>query len=348
MALTAPALVDGVPITEIWTPQTLIVHTTAGERVALPVAPAAQTAPTGAQLHAIWREHVTYPLAFCLPPALVRQASEAVIVSANGAPDRRYALRQEPGDQFDLLLESCERDAPLARYGVLLETLASLDASLGEPQNIDAATTITLLAIELTGPGEDPALPAGQARMRVVVDIGGAMKPLDWPAFAPTLLLAGGETLLPRTIETQPDGAVLTYLAPAPATASEVVWMATPPGSGRALRWRTTLPPLPSREAVVAASLQIEHVSAVLDTAETVRISIQLANRGNVPLVLTPTDISLTRAETPIQLPAIPDLTAPLAPADRRDLAFVLPLNSLRQPITLTIGARQFRLAVEP
>lgn len=348
----APALVEGVPVTQVWQPQTIILRASDTEIASLPVLPASATttAETLTQPGAIWRDAMVYPLSFCLPAALLQQSTEALVISSDGVPERRYRLSDERAGNSDLVLESCdqEKDAAIPRYGQLVETSAPVDAAIGERQQLTSATWLTVRAIELTGTGEDPALPAGQARLRVTVEVTGDAPALDWPALAPTLLLASGTALLPGTIEQQPDGVVLTYLAPAPEATGALLWMVTPPANDRVLRWRATIAPPPDRDRALYESLVVEQVLAAPETAASVLITLRIVNQGNIPVTLTPADFMLARADTPISLPAMTGLTEPLPPGAQRDLAFTLPLSTLSQPLTLAIGSRQFRLDQEP
>jgi hypothetical protein len=227
-----------------------------------------------------------------------------------------------------------------------LQQTPSLPAqAIGTPITLpgNAEETITVQAITITGPGQDPTLPAGQARIVVRV---AARADLDWPAYAPTLLLLSGQAELPAETITQAQGTELRYLVPLPLTDTPIAWDLTVPGSGQVVRWRATLAPPLARSAVLHDALVVQEMSAQQQNGA-VALSITLANRGQTPLLLTRDDITLKLGERPVSTPEIGALATPLAVGERRTLSLSVsvPAGS-RIALLVTIGTQIYQIAL--
>jgi hypothetical protein len=226
---------------------------------------------------------------------------------------------------------------------VLRETAQLPSHAIGEAAALPNGN-LTLSAITLTGPGDDPTLPNDQARVTVRMQT--ALK-LDWPLLMPTLLLPSGLAALPSDIVATNSGADLRYLIPQPSEPLEVAWSVTPPTDAPVLRWRTTLDPPPSRAAVLRDALEVRQVQAAPgDTPGTVVITIRLANRSAAPLVLTGTDVRLDSTTGPLATPDQAALRQPLAPQEQRTLTLQAPLGE-RETVTLTVGVARFAIEAQ-
>ncbi|NNJ12913.1 hypothetical protein EKD04_021530 [Chloroflexales bacterium ZM16-3] len=181
----------------------------------LPVATAAS--PTDATPTAIWDTTHRVPLRLCLPAAVLADAQQITLVSGDGRPDRVFVLTSTT-DRPDLQLDPCGGRATL-RAATFQRLDQPADAAVGDTRTLADGRAATLAAIRLTGPGDDPTLPSGQAR--VAVHVRAAIT--DWSAFAPTLLLPDGQTRLPAEAPiTSGDQTTLIYLVPLPTATLEL------------------------------------------------------------------------------------------------------------------------------
>lgn len=325
-----------------WPLRQVLVTTDSSEApVGLPVV--TDPPPTDSPPAAVWNPGYLVPTQLCLPADLLAGATEIALVSGEGRPDRVYALTTAAA-RPDLVLDPCGGRAP-SRAAMFQRLSAPADATLGEERALSDKTAATLAAVSLTGPGDDPTLPEGQARVTVQVRAAIA----DWAAYAPTLLLADGQPRLPADAPAAQGGqTTLRYLVPLPSASLELAWSLTPPGSARTTRWRATLPAPPDRAAVVREALAAESVVPALRDG-TLTLTVTVRNRRDVPFTLQPEDLSLARgtgAETlPLTAPAPAAFAEPLAPGATRILVLTAALRGdLTDPLVLTVGTRRFRI----
>jgi hypothetical protein len=205
----------------------------------------------------------------------------------------------------------------------------------------NAEEAVTMRQVQIAGPSQDPMLPEGQARITVVVE---APADLDWPAYAPTLLLPSGQAYLPSETMPGPSGAELRYLVPLPTTDLSIAWDLTIPTTGQSVRWRTTLALPVSRVEALRGALAVLAVQARTENGA-LTISVSLVNHGPSPLQLASEDIVLMAGERRLPTPEIGALITALAPGERRTLAFTMP--AVQQGLTLTIGTQTYRIASE-
>jgi hypothetical protein len=311
-----------------------------------PTTLAVGTSATG-EHDAIWDAEHLVPLRLCLPADVLSSATTVTLLSGDGHPDRVYTIAPDAPPRPGLLLRPCSGDAP-PRAATLGQILTPPDAAPGETHTLADGETATLAALTLSGPGDDPTLPTGQARLVVQAEA----QFTDWAAYAPTLLLANGQALLPAEAPVITTGmTTLHYLIPLPAADTPVVWSLTPPGTQRPSRWRTTISVPPDRATVVRETIRLSSVALDL-RASTLTLTVTVQNARNQPFVFTPDDIRLTRGTAteplPLTLPEPAALNAPLAPSATRTLVLSAALPSaLTDPLILTVGAQRVRLTLD-
>mgnify|MGYP005844274081 CR=1 FL=1 len=304
------------------------------------------TSATG-QTDAIWDAEHLAPLRLCLPADVLDTVTSLTLLSGEGKPDRVYTITTDAPPRPDLLLRPCSGDAP-PRAATLEQISALPDAAPGEAHTLADGETAMLAALTLSGPGDDPTLPTGQASLVVQAEAPFT----DWAAYAPTLLLANGQALLPAEAPTVTEnGTALHYLIPLPTADTPVVWSLTPPGTQRPSRWRTTIPAPPDRATVVREAIRLRSVEPER-VASTLTLTVTVQNARDQPFILTRDDIRLTRGTTteplPLTLPEPAALNAPLAPGATRTLVLSAAVPSaLTDPLILTVGAQRVRLTPE-
>jgi hypothetical protein len=346
-AALTPLVSDGttsatpIPM-DVWPVQRVVITLANGQQTTIAVAATTSAnwpATTEAQ-PAYWQRNAFAPLRLCLAPELLDQATAMVLGGGGGWPDRLYAISANQSSATNLALEPCPAGGTARRYGVLQQMPPLPAHGIGEPITLPgkAEETITVQAMQIAGPGQDPALPEGQARITVAVE---ARRELDWPSYAPTLLLPSGQAYLPAETVAVSQGAELRYLVPLPTSELPIAWELTIPGSGQVARWRAILTPPINRVEVLRGALAVLDVSARKENGA-VTISFSLVNHGPSPLQVTREDIVLTEGERRLPTPAIGTLTALLEKGERRTIVFSLPLG--QQPLTLTIGTQAFRI----
>lgn len=306
------------------------------EPVAADVWPSSNNAPP----RAFWRAGSALPIRLCVPEDALAGATALLLPGAGDLPAREFALSDFGGATADLIVEPCERGSTTtARYGTLREAVSLHAFAIGETVPLLDEESITVAAITLTGAGEDPSLPANQSRVVVDVQTPHAQ---DWPALAPTLLLPSGARLLPsETIATE-QGVELRYLAPQPIQPLEVVWSLTPDPQRPSLRWRATLEPPPTRDAVLRAALDVRSVTADRGASPgTYDVQITIANQSGTPLMLTPNDISLSVQDRPLAAPDLAVLRRPLAPGEERTLELIAPAQGR---LILRVGTSRYAI----
>lgn len=296
----------------------------------------------GAQ-HAIALDRIrsAIPLVICVPAAQLQGATEARLKGADDTPERIYTLSSASSTLADLRIEPCEgvsTDHP-ALAGTLQRVEPLPLAEIGVPVTLSEDTSITVEGISIVGPGQDRTLPPDNARIIVRV----AAPELDWPTYAPTLLLADGTVVQSPEQAPIEDGIELRYLVPLPAGELELAWQLTQPQSGAVMRWRATLSPPPDRALVLRKALEAQRVE--LANAEGNSLTIQLRNSGDGLLTLSRDDIVLQRGSEVLPLPDLPELHAPLAPGEARTLTIPLPEIADGAPLVLSVGSYRWQIA---
>jgi hypothetical protein len=346
-AALAPLVGDGTTSAtpapmDVWAVQRATIVLADGQQIQVAIGAttsASWPAPTEAQ-GGYWQRNAFAPLKLCLAPNLIEQATALVLGGGGSWPDRRYTLSTTQSSVVNLIVEPCRAGSTSRRYGVLQQTPALPAQEVGKPITLPGKTeeTVTVRAVQIAGPGQDPTLPEGQARLTVAVE---APPDLDWPAYAPTLLLPSGQAYLPAETVAQPGGAELRYLVPLPTTTLSLAWDLTIPGTGEIARWRATLAPPPNRVEALRGALAVLSVQTHNDNG-TLTISVSLINHSPSPLLLTSEDIVLIQGDHRIPSPEIGALVAPLQPGERRTLTFSLPIE--QQGLTLTVGTQTYRI----
>jgi hypothetical protein len=280
-----------------------------------------------------WLDGAMYPLEICLPSVRLIDLTKLIVEAADGAPVRHY-LPSDPAVAVpDLRLHACDdRDHP-----VWLGTLHVVETP---PFFVPGDATPAGLRVEqisVLGSGDDPTLATG--RMAVLVTV---QAPLgtDWLAQTSALLLATGERVLASATATTSATTMLRYLVPEQHEPMPVVWQISA-GDGELVRYRATLAPPPSRDAVLRAALRIRDL--VVDPAQqTMQVTLTVTNAGERPLQLTPTDL---RWETGGQIGAVaaPTLPPPVRHGAEGQIVLDLPL----QDGVLHLGPFRAQLTVQ-
>ena len=347
---SAPNLVpmhNGIALTP-WPLSTLILTATNGEGWTLPITATQRTWPAQpTERSAYWRAPGLLPLSLCVPPSTLNQLAEAHIVSGNALPDRIYTLRANPNGPTDLILSPCpdgSTTAVASRYGSLQQAITPPTYAVGQAVRLPDGGGLNVSAMQLVGPGDDPLLPQGQARLIVRV---ASVLAQDWPTFNPTVLLQNGQTFLPaETVAT--DGATeLRYLIPLPKSALDLIWSVTLPGLAHPLRWRTTLPPPPDRDTVLRERLDVRELSVARVADGMLVARLTLANRGDAPLMLTADDLAFVQSGQRLLVPDVVALHAPLPANTTQTIDLPLPPLTALHPLVVRVGAQQFQIALE-
>jgi hypothetical protein len=319
-------------ITSALTTTTLAVSTTTA--TAWPVLPSNDTP------QAYWNAPVLLPLRICVPATLLEGATTVKLHGEAAQPQRHYTLTTTRPAQFDLVLVDCQDAGLPPRYGTLTEVVSLPEQQFGT-ESAMGNTPLIVRSISVVGLGDDPTLPPDRERVEVVVQ---TTQPLDWAAFAPTLLLADGQTLTPSAIDATADGAILRYLVPRSDQPRPVLWQLTPSEGETVLHWRATLPVPPNRLAILRDWLAVEDAAITSQDDKTVTLALTLRNGSAASLPLTPADLSLTRDEQLIPLPDLAALATSLAAQEQRTITITLPRPSAGEALILTLGPYRFAL----
>jgi hypothetical protein len=339
--------VNGAPV-EVWAVQRAVLTAKSGATTALTVTATTaatwpQDAAPDAEHRAFWNSAAVTPLRLCVAPTALADLASVRLISPGAWPERVYTIGAARSATTDLIVEACgAATAQAPRYGVLQETVPLATNAIGTAVSLGASEqTLTVQAVRVIGPGQDPILPAGQGRIVVQV-----LSPegLDWPAYKPTLTLADGQQYLPSEITSTAGGAELRYLVPLPAGEIALAWDVTVPGAVQSLRWRATLAPPPSRAEVLRDALLVQGVRVREDHPGELTIAAALTNQGTEPLTLTRDELTFAQGAQPITLPDIPALATPLKPGERRTITFTVAVGALQQAATLTIGGVPFQI----
>lgn len=340
--------VNGVPA-EVWAVQQAILTSKSGATTALTVTATTaaiwpQDVAPDADHRAYWNTTAVTPLRLCVVPTALADLESVRLISGNAWPERVYTLGASRSATTDLIVEACgASNAQAPRYGVLQEMVPLPANAIGAPISLGMrAQTLTVQAVRVVGPGQDPTLPAGQGRIVVQV-----LSPdgLDWPAYKPTLTLADGQQYLPSETTPTQAGAELRYLVPLPAGEIALAWDVTSPGAVQSLRWRATLAPPPGRAGVLRDALRVQDVHLREDRPGELTIAVAVTNLSAEPLALARDEFTLVQAAQPIPLPDIPTLATPLTPGEQRVITFTATMGRLQQAATLTVGGVPFQIA---
>ena len=352
VALRDPVPTGNGAAIDVWLVRALQLTAANGEAWTVPISatreprwPSSEVA-SDAPLVGYWRATAFAPLVVCVPEKNLAGVTSIRLSSGGDVPDRIYAVSAAHNAAIDLVVEPCQPGsdtAGLTRYGSLKTTSSLKAIGVGESAALPGNAHVTVQAIDMIGPGQDPTLPPNTARVLVRVPAPN----LDWPAFAPTLLLASGEAVQSPEQTTTADGVELRYLVPLPAADLSVAWSITLPGTNQVLRWRTTLAPPPGRDTVVRAALSVREVKALAPEHPGAGfvLRVTLANTSDQPLQLTRDDVTLTQGTSELTIPDLPGLRSPLAPDETRTLDLPLPDETLSSPLVLTVGASRFQIA---
>jgi hypothetical protein len=334
----------------VWPIRTLELTAASGEAWTIPLSATYETSwPTqaaapNAPLVGYWRSTAFAPLVVCAPNKTLTDLTSIRLIGARDIPDRVYAVVAARSSAVDLVIEPCHSGTDAAaptRYGTFQTTVSMAARRVGESASLSGSGDITVRAISIVGPGQAPTLPANMAR--VLVQVQGSN--IDWPTYAPTLLLASGQAVQsPEQVATV-DGVELHYLIPLPASDLEVGWNITLPGTDQVLRWRAMLAPPPSRDAVLRAALMVREVKVLPSEQRAgVVLRITLANQGDQSLQLARDDLALTQGPNQLTIPDLASLHSPLASNETRTLDLPLPNQAFSPPLVVTIGAERFQI----
>lgn len=274
---------------------------------------------------AYWQQYDFLPLRLCIASDRLDVATSITLHGERGWPDRVYSLSATAGSTTALVLEACTGTAQ-PRYGTLQQTVPLPAHAVGERVPLPDETTLTVQDIAITSAGQDASVPGGQARVTVTVTAPAAR---DWPAYAPTLVLPAGQSLLPAEIVAHDGGTELRYLMPLPTESTVVAWDIAPP-NGPGIRWRTTLRPPPDRSTVLRDAV----AATVAVNAD--QLAVTITNRSARPFSLFPGDVMLVLGDQPQTLELDSAALAPLAPGEQRSLLFSAP--STAQDYTVAVG----------
>jgi hypothetical protein len=332
-AVKAAVVVNDRPV-EPWAPRAV---TLIGDRqVTLPVIRRA----AGADPQAAQWDTGAWPLTICAPGGATAGLSGVVVASAGDAPARTYAIRELAPEGADLIVAPCGE--PSKRYYAAFQSVEPLPAhAVGETAHAEAGPRITLRAISVAGPGQDPSLPQGRARVFVTAD---APSTIDWSRMNPTLRWPDGQDVLPSESTPREGGMTFSYLVPLfDAPIEQVQWRVTEPAAGAPLRWRARLDPPPSRREVVSRAVTDAQAQAER-AAGALRVTLALTNTSDTALALVESDITIVQGGRRLPIPPLDALRAPLAAGERRAIELVIDLVA-PQPITLSVGAFAFEIA---
>ena len=288
----------------------------------------------GEVTHACWQQGTFRPLQLCLPAARLDALTTLRVEAPDGLPTRVFALSAAPDADADLVVSSCGGAASEVppRFGQLRAILALPELTPG----LAAPSGFTLTAMTARGRGEDPAIPEGRLVLSIVVE--DADDARDWVALAPTILLADGSTALPGETHRDKAGLRFDYLIADQTERFVVRWQVA--GADQVVRYRATLEPPPSRDAVLRTRLRVEDL-AVTPSQQTMAVRLTLHNAATSPLVVEAADLGF-QTQTSRRDVAAPTLRQPLAPDERRVITLELPLESG----VLQIGPFRYQLTV--
>ena len=284
-----------------------------------------------------WDAAQLWPLAICLPGDLV--SAELIVTSGAGLPARRYRPAP-PNTPVDLLVYRCERpdDPPQSRRLVGVQTVAVV--SLGEAQALAGQAAIRVDSLTLHGSDDAPDLPLGWLLAEVVVS--GANE-IDWPQFAPTLLLRDGSAVGPSgpVAPINAEQTLLRYLVPNPVAGQAVRWELTDPTTGEVRRWQIDPPPSAHERL---AGLQLDPLTRVERDGEAFLLHLVLHNPHPTPIAFVAADLEVRQSGESV---AVEWLTPPTPIAPQSSQEYTLRLSG-EVPLLLTLGPLAFEIAWPP
>ncbi len=300
----------------------------------LPVQAVTTHWPATCASSACWQQDSFRPLRLCLPAERLVGLSTLRVGSADGLPSRVFALSGAGTSEADLLLSACGDDAaditPLVGHLQAVELPPELAIGAKAPAGFRVS------GITTRGRGEDPAIAEGYLSLTVVVHDPDRSR--DWGALAPTLLLADGSITSPSGSAQDGELRRLDYLIADRIEPFEVRWQVTL--ADQVVRYRATLEPPPSRDAVLRTQLRVEDL-AVTPSQQTMAVRLTLHNAATSPLVVSQADLGFQTSASRRAV-AAPTLRQPFAPDERRTITLDLPLESG----VLQIGPFRYELAV--
>lgn len=330
----------------LWTPRELLITDRRGT-VQTHVITATTTVLTEAPASgALWLRDRPRPLTLCLSGDVQQTATSIRVRSSGDMPERVYSLYDPAtaatGTTPDLVVLACGV-ADSSRPGILSATQPMTDVALGTAFDLGDGRSSTVTSITVEGPAQDQTIPAGQVRVVVAVH---APSDVDWSQFAPTLITAGGASLLPAETTARDGNTAFLYLAPSWQGPSDVAWMITSHDALRSARWRVTLDPPLTRLALLRAALDIADVQArPIAGGDGLELHVTLHNTGSAALQLHESDIQATQGNSPLLFAPFAALRTALGPGETRPLTVVLPAwDATSEPIELTVGVERFRL----
>ncbi|MFN8504781.1 hypothetical protein [Kouleothrix sp.] len=329
---TASVMVNGQPA-EPWAPRAI--ELLGARPGTLQVAPPGADAPPD---RARWQPGA-WPLRLCAPEAALAGVTAVRVLGGADVPARSYILTDTAGLAADLLLGPCDGATP-ARTGLLQSAEPPRALALGQAGELAEGTSVTLRALELVGPGEDPALPPGKA---AVIAHAEASANVDWSRLSATLRWPDGSDILPSAVSPEAGGAALRYLVPLPdAPLAAVQWRVNSP-AGAYLAWQAPLGLPPARAQLLAEALADVQARAERGPADAVRVSLAIENGARAELALAASDLRASAGGQSVPLPPLEALRTPLAPSERREIAFELALPP-GQPLVLAVGPFSFEI----
>lgn len=328
---SAPVLMD------IQTIQQVIATTKDGQQQLIVGSTTSASWPaTTQEVPAYWQRNAFAPLKLCVDSNILEGMTSLRILGGGSWPDRIYTISATEPRLPDLVMESCRGSAK--RYGTLQQLAPAASYDVGASVTLGKAEeSIIVRSIAIVGPGQDPTMPAGQGRIIVTVQ---ARPDLDWPAYAPTLIMPSGQGSLPAETIANSEGAELRYLVPLLSDSTPLAWDVTEPMSKQTARWRITLAPPPSRVEVLRRALEVRDLQ-VREQDGALAVTFVLVNLGDTPLHLVRSDIVVAQRDRQITTPDIGALASPLALDERREVTLSLPTGEF----TLSIGPYRYRIS---
>lgn len=342
-------LVNGTP-TPPWTAGPRVGLTYAdGTTATIPLSPTdrldpwPQVAAAYGRDRALLRAAAAWPINICLPADALPRLSRLTLAAGHDGADRVYLI-QASAEQPDLHLAACEAAGAeaLPAVGVLQDVAPPRLATPGEAVTLAAlgGVTITLREVAVIGSGQDPALPADRAELRLIIV---SDRPEAWMQLPAGLLLASGAEEQARPAERDGERWVLRYLIPLPTDAGQAVWRLRLP-DGTDARWLIAVAPPPSRDAMVWRHLATGDLRVDRDAIGQWGLALTLRNTAPTPLQLRTADVQLSQQGSPVLVDEIAALRTPLAPDEARRIAIPLPQSLGQGPLILTLGATRVRI----
>jgi hypothetical protein len=281
-----------------------------------------------------WLQGSFRPLELCLPAERLADLTNLRLASAPGLPSRVFSLSSAGSSDADLVVSPCANDD--VEVSPMFGQLRTVELPPELALDVKAPAGFRVSDMATRGRGEDPTIAAGYLALSVVVHDPDTNR--DWGALAPTLLLADGSSASPSGVTQNGETRRLDYLIADQSEPFDVRWQVTL--ADQVVRYRATLEPPPSRDAVLRARLRVEDL-AVTPSQQTMAVQLTLHNAAMSPLVVEAADLGFQTSASRREI-AAPALRQPLAPGERRVISLDLPLESG----VLQIGPFRYELAV--